>query len=150
MPRVDLTLSPEYKLYILTTLFHVSANAENATAIFDSGSAGSSITERLAEKLKVNLNNLQSRMVSGVTGIRKVRYISKMDVILPNFIVITLPDVSVLENIHKEVTKKTNGIKVGKSVLEASVPNILGLDFLIALKGTAVIKPSENLAYIEW
>jgi len=150
MPKVNLTLSSEYHLYALTAVFNVSKPPIYDVAIFDTGSATSSITKGLAEKLGVNLYNLPSKLIAGSTGIRKFRCISKIDIMLLSSKTVTLQDVAILENTHKEVPMKRNGMKVGNDIFEASVPNILGLDFLVALKGKAIISPSENLAYIEW
>ncbi|MCL4421038.1 MAG: hypothetical protein M1477_05050 [Candidatus Thermoplasmatota archaeon] len=145
MPKVDLTLSSEYKLYTLPVTYHVSKATATGTAVFDSGSAGSSITERLAEKLNVDLKNLPYRTVSGVTGIQSYKLISQIDIMLPNSKVVTLQNVTVLEDVHKEKVKKINGIKVGTNVLKASVPNLLGLDFLTQLNGTIVISPAKKI-----
>ncbi len=150
MPRINLTLSPEHKLYTLPVTFYSAPRFTQGVAIFDSGSAGTSITGSIASGLGIEVNLLSKKPVSGVTGIKNIPVITKLDVILPSTKVVTLNDVTILEDVYKENVKKKHGIQVSREVLRAALPNLLGLDFLEELRGTLVISPAKNEAYIEW
>lgn len=150
MPKINLTLSPEHKLYTLPVTFYSAPKFMQGVAIFDSGSAGTSITSSIASGLDIEVSSLPRKPVSGVTGIKQTPVIMKIDIILPSTKVVTLNDVTILEDVHKEDVRRKHGILVSREVIRAAVPNLLGLDFLKELGGTLVISPAKNEAYIEW
>ncbi len=151
MPRQNLSFSKQYSLYTLSVGFHTSGNVVSGTAIIDSGSAGTSITENVASELEIIPSQLKRMIISGVTGIDSKPMLEKIDIVL--FVgtkVVPLENVTILENFQRERKRKQQGIRVGTDIQSVALPNLLGLDFLKKLNATFVMSVSKNEAYIEW
>lgn len=152
MPQIPLTLDPNLKLFATSVTFFKNGIFKPTICVVDSGSEVTSITEELMTDLKITDADLSEKIrVAGVTGIGYNRTVNELDIILPiNTKVVKVKNVAILTSPRIEKTVKKQGMKIGIDVIRAAVPNLLGLDFLDALKGTLHISYNSNNSYIEW
>jgi hypothetical protein len=156
MGRVDLTYDPDkIEFFAALMIQPESGGLINAEFLVDTGSNSCSLNLATAENLNLDPNTLEREQVAGVNGITSEPVYRKPLILYlnENLDKIVVKSVRVYVPVARKVTKKYAGGFKKHAIMEAPLPNILGLDALTNVNGGAAslhVDMRTKTAYIEW
>ena len=148
--KLQLQLDRQSGLPILPVALTYNGKSIYRLAVVDTGSTSSSITLETAKLLDIDLELTNRGKIVGVSGIKETPVISEIGVIILEVgKIINLKEIHILDDVKITHPEKRSGIKIGERIEQATIPNLLGLDFLKESGAKLVISFKQQEFYIE-
>lgn len=157
MGRLVLSKDSSKGLYSLNVvIFSQKPGSETVPVkmFLDTGSTLTSITERVAGDMGVDIYSLPKENVAGYGSIRSTPYISNVDVAVlgdgGDLKIVTLKKIGINSDVIAKEKIRGKGLGKRKVEVSAEMVNLAGLDLMAELKGKVFLDVTNSNGYIEW
>lgn len=122
-----------------------------ARLVLDTGTGVSAISDLVAAQLGVDIGSLEMRDTGGVTAVEKRPRLRDVAfwIVGDDVARIELDEALVLTEVHRKARTGKSGWERRPST-RLVAPCLFGMDALTALKGRAILNPSQAEGWIEW